>query len=60
MEKRKLIRLSCLFEKAVASNAKLIEKQELNELYTEYINDGREANKNNTVTFSANSRRTAS
>ena len=42
MEQKKLTRLSELFEKAVADNANVIESRELNALYQEYINDGRE------------------
>lgn len=59
MEPSKLLRLSCLFEKAVANNVKLLEKRELNELYNEFINDGRDFKASNTVQFPIGSRRTA-
>jgi len=42
MEQKQLTRLSQLFEKAVADKANIIEKRELNVLYQEYINEGRE------------------
>ena len=42
MEQRKVNRLNELFEKMVSDNANLIERKELNNLYQEYINDGRE------------------
>lgn len=48
MEPNKLARLSSLFEKAVADNAKSLEKRELDQLYSEYINDGRDNIKSNT------------
>ncbi|ASP48097.1 hypothetical protein [Cognaticolwellia beringensis] len=60
MEANKLARLSCLFEKAVANNAKLLEKHELDELYNEFINDGRDHIKNTVVAFPKGLRRTAS
>ncbi len=60
MEPSKLVRLSCLFEKAIANNAKLLEKRELDELYNEFINDGRDNKANNMVTFPRASRQTAS
>ncbi|MBA6392091.1 hypothetical protein H4J38_15045 [Colwellia sp. BRX10-3] len=60
MESKKLARLNCLFEKAVENNAKLLEKRELDELYNEFINDGRDHNKSNTVVFPTGIRRTAS
>lgn len=44
MEQCKLIRLSTLFEKMVSNNADIKEKKELNNLYQEYINDGRDKN----------------
>lgn len=59
MEASKLVRLNCLFEKAVANNAKLLEKRELGKLYDEFINDGRDNKMSNTVVFSQISRRTA-
>lgn len=59
MDPSKLIRLSCLFEKAVANNAKLLEKRELDELYNEFINDGRDNKANNMVIFPCTGRRTA-
>jgi hypothetical protein len=42
MERKKMTRLSILFEKVVADNANIIERRELSVLYQEYINDGRE------------------
>ncbi len=42
MESRKVSRLNTLFEKMVSNNANIIERRELNSLYQEYINDGRE------------------
>jgi len=60
MEPHKLARLSCLFEKAVTNNAKLLEKRELDKLYDEFINDGRDNVKNNMVVFPTGKRRTAS
>ena len=51
MEPNKLVRLNCLFEKAVANNAKLLEKRELDELYNEFINDGRDSGISNMVAF---------
>ena len=42
MEQRKLARLNDLFEKVVSDNANVIERKELNALYQEYIDDGRE------------------
>jgi hypothetical protein len=42
MEQKELTRLSILFEKAVADKANIIEKKELNTLYQQYIDDGRE------------------
>ncbi len=59
MEPSKLSRLNCLFEKAVANNAKLLEKRELNALYNEFINDGRDHKASNTVEFPIKSRLTA-
>ncbi|WP_206486517.1 hypothetical protein [Thalassotalea sp. G2M2-11] len=41
VEQRKVNRLNTLFEKMVSENANLRERQELNHLYQEYINDGR-------------------
>jgi hypothetical protein len=58
MEPSKLVRLNCLFEKAVANNAQLLEKRELDELYDEFINDGRDKKSNNMVIFSRTGRRT--
>ncbi|WP_077286159.1 hypothetical protein [Cognaticolwellia aestuarii] len=60
MEPDKLARLNCLFEKAVANNAKYLEKRELDELYDEFISDGRDIVKNNTVVFPLEKRRSAS
>lgn len=56
MEQRKLVRLNYLFEKAVANNAKTAERNELEQLYQEFIDDGRET-VNNTVIFPGNSQR---
>jgi len=42
MEQVKVNRLNSLFEKMVANDVNVIEKKELNNLYQEYINDGRD------------------
>jgi len=42
MEEKKITRLNILFEKVVADKANLIERRELNVLYQEYINHGRD------------------
>jgi hypothetical protein len=42
MDQNKLTRLSILFEKVVSDKANLNERRELNSLYHEYIDDGRE------------------
>jgi hypothetical protein len=42
MEQKKLIQLNDLFEKVVSDSASPIERRELNILYQEYIDDGRE------------------
>ncbi len=42
MEQRKVSRLNALFEKMLSDSANHIEKKELNNLYKEYINDGRD------------------
>lgn len=42
MERDKVSRLNRLFEKMMSDSANVIEKRELNNLYQEYINDGRE------------------
>tara|TARA_R110000737_G_scaffold113384_1_gene146524 strand:- start:1264 stop:1446 length:183 start_codon:yes stop_codon:yes gene_type:complete len=60
METNKLARLSSLFEKAVANNAKLLEKRELDELYNEFINEGRDSLKSNMIMFPSQKRRSAS
>ena len=60
IEPDKLARLNCLFEKAVANKAKYLEKRELDELYDEFISDGRDIVKNNTVVFPLEKRRSAS
>ena len=44
MEQRKVVQLNILFEKMVSNNANAIERNELNSLYQEFINDGREIN----------------
>ena len=43
MEDKKIMRLNSLFEKMVASSASAYEKNELQHLYEEFINDGRES-----------------
>lgn len=48
MEQSKVSRLNLLFEKVVANNANVIERRELNNLYQEYINDGRDKTHQNT------------
>lgn len=60
MNTNRLVRLNCLFEKALVNNMKLIEKRELAELYDEFINDGRDEFKSNTVVFPSGNRRSAS
>jgi len=60
MEANKLARLSCLFEKAVANKTKLLEKRELDELYNEFINEGRDSLKSNMIMFPSQQRRSAS
>jgi len=42
MENKKVNRLNMLFEKMVSNSADVIEKRELNSLYQEYIDDGRD------------------
>lgn len=42
MDQNKINRLNSLFEKMVANNANIIERRELNNLYQEFINDGRD------------------
>jgi len=42
MEQRKVSRLNTLFEKMVSNSANVVERRELNSLYEEYIDDGRE------------------
>jgi uncharacterized protein YnzC (UPF0291/DUF896 family) len=42
MEQNKVKRLNSLFEKMVANDVNMIEKKELNNLYQDYINDGRD------------------
>jgi hypothetical protein len=42
MEQIKVNRLNSLFEKMVANNANIIERRELNNLYKEFIDDGRD------------------
>lgn len=59
MDAIKLTRLNCLFEKAVNNNAKLLEQQELKQLYNEYINEGRNHGKSKIVTFPLKYVRTA-
>jgi hypothetical protein len=39
---KKLTRLNNLFEKVVSDQANIIERRELNTLYAEYIDEGRE------------------
>lgn len=43
MDQSKVVKLNSLFEKMVANNANLKERNELNHLYQEFINDGRDA-----------------
>jgi len=45
MENKKVSRLNTLFEKMVSNTANGIEKRELNYLYQEYIEDGREGSR---------------
>lgn len=47
MEQNKINRLNSLFEKMVANNANIIERQELNNLYKEFIDDGRDKPRDN-------------
>ncbi|SEL59076.1 hypothetical protein SAMN05216262_11487 [Colwellia chukchiensis] len=54
MNVNKLARLNCLFEKAVANNAKLIEQHELHALYEEFINQDRETKPSSVIAFSRN------
>ncbi|GLX78091.1 hypothetical protein tinsulaeT_14310 [Thalassotalea insulae] len=42
MDKRKVNRLNTLFEKMVSDDANINERRELDQLYQEYINDGRD------------------
>jgi hypothetical protein len=42
----------------VANNAKLFEKRELDELYNEFINDGRDNKANNMVIFPSSAKQT--
>lgn len=60
MNTNKLVRLNCLFEKALVNNVKLIEKRELAELYNEFINDGRDDLRPNIVSFPSGDRRSVS
>lgn len=60
MNTNKLVRLNSLFEKALTNNVKLIEKRELADLYNEFINDGRNDFKPNTVAFPSGARRSVS
>jgi hypothetical protein len=46
MERYKLNRLNVLFEKMMAEKANLLEKRELNSLYQEFIDDGRDDSAN--------------
>jgi hypothetical protein len=59
MELNKLVRLNCLFEKAVANNDKFLEERELFELYNEFMNDGRDHIKSNMIVFPAGKTHTA-
>lgn len=59
MDSNQLARLSYLFEKAVAKNTKLLENRELEQLYNEFINDGREKTKSNMILFPSGIKRTA-
>lgn len=42
MDQSKVNRLNTLFEKMLANNANVVEKRELNNLYREFIDYGRE------------------
>lgn len=42
MEQTKVSRLNSLFEKMVSNNANMIERRELNNLYREFIDAGRD------------------
>jgi len=42
MENSQVVKLNSLFEKMVSNSANAHEKRELNHLYQEYINDGRD------------------
>ena len=46
MEQRKVTQLNKLFEKMVSNDANTSERSELNNLYQEFINDGREGHFN--------------
>lgn len=46
MEKIKVTQLNILFEKMVSNDANSTEQSELNNLYQEFIDDGREGNLN--------------
>ena len=60
MDSYQMTRLSFLFEKAVANNLELLEIRELDELYSKFINDGREHINSNMIVFPAGIARTAS
>lgn len=49
MERNKVDRLNCLFEKVVSESASIFEQKELKYLYKEFFDEGRE----NTVTLVA-------
>lgn len=53
MEQRKVAQLNVLFEKMVSNAANTIERHELNNLYLEFINDGREDNLHKSVNSSS-------
>ena len=50
MERNKVSRLNRLFEKMMSDSANVVEKRELNNLYQEYINDGRDTSSKGRVT----------
>ena len=43
MKNSQVVKLNSLFEKMVSNSANALEERELNHLYKEYINDGRDS-----------------
>ena len=43
MKNSQVVKLNSLFEKMVSNSANALEERELNHLYQEYINDGRDS-----------------